>query len=100
MVVLGAQPYHMSPFIVGKWNIKTKTFDFFDDKIKDLNSRCSTTMEHCKICPVKFHCGGYCLGETVNETGRLDGQNLVKCAAVRRLYKELGPCAPYHYLHP
>ena len=100
MVVLGEHPYHMSPFIVGKWNIETKTFDVFDDKIKNLNIRCSTTIEHCKICPAKFHCGGYCLGETVNETGKLDGQNLVKCAAIRRLYKELGSCTPYHYLHP
>lgn len=100
MVVLGAEPYHMSPFIVGKWDTKTKTFNLYEDKIKDLNNRCSTTIEHCRVCPVKFHCGGYCLGETVNETGKLDGQNPIKCKAVLRLFKELGICQPYKYLHP
>lgn len=100
MVVLGAKPYHMDPFIVGKWNSDTKRFDLYDDKIKALNNRKSTMMEHCQSCPVKLHCGGYCLGETVNETGRIDGQNLIKCEAIRRLYFELGECAPYPYLHP
>ena len=100
MVVLGAEPYHMNPFIVGKWNPSTKAFELYEDKIKRLNSRCSTEMEHCKNCVAKLHCGGYCLGETVNETGKLDGQNLVKCKAVRKLFEELGACQPYKYLHP
>lgn len=100
MVVLGEKPYHMNLFIVGKWNNQTKNFDLDLDKIKALNERKSTLITHCKKCPAKLHCGGYCLGETVNETGKLDGQNIIKCAAVKRLYKELGPCNPYPYLHP
>ncbi len=100
MVVLGAKPYHMDVFIVGKWNADKHEFVWDNNKIKALNERKSTLMEHCKGCPAQLHCGGYCLGETVNETGRLDGQNAIKCAAVRRLYKELGPCHPYPYLHP
>lgn len=100
MVVLGAEPYHMNPFIVGKWDSAKKEFKFYDDKIKALNERKSTNITHCQNCPAKLHCGGYCLGETVNETGRLDGQNQIKCSAVRYLYKELGTCEPYPYLHP
>ena len=100
MVVLGSTPYHMSPFIVGKWNDIDKRFDFDNEKIKALNDRKSTNIKHCQNCPAKMHCGGYCLGETVNETGKLDGQNILKCKAVRRLYEELGPCDPYPYLHP
>lgn len=100
MVVLGAEPYHMNSFIVGKWNSRHKDFDLYEDKIKDLNNRRSTTMEHCKSCPAKFHCGGYCLGETVNETGKLVGQNPIKCKAVIKLLKELGSCETYEYLHP
>lgn len=100
MVVLGSEPYHMSPFIVGKWNSECKGFDLYEDKIKVLTNRRSITMEHCKTCQAKLHCGGYCLGETVNETGKLNGQNPVKCAAVRKLYKELGSCASYPFLHP
>lgn len=100
MVVLGAKPFHMSPFIVGKWDYKTRQFVLHVNKIKALNNRRSTIMEHCRNCVAKLHCGGYCLGETVNETGKLDGQNPIKCAAVQRLYKELGSCSPYPYLHP
>lgn len=100
MVVLGAEPYHMDPFIVGKWNPKTEIFDFDYKKINALNRRKSTEMQHCQSCPAQLHCGGYCLGETVNETGRLDGQNPIKCYAVRRLLKEIGVCDSYKYLHP
>ncbi len=100
MVVLGAEPYHMDPFIVGKWNFETKRFDLYEDKIRNLNNRRSTMMAHCKNCVAKLHCGGYCLGETVNETGKLDGQNLIKCKAVCKLLKEIGTCQPYEYLHP
>lgn len=100
MVVLGAEAYHMNKFIVGKWNAKEKSFDLDYTKIKALNDRKSTNMNHCQKCPAMLHCGGYCLGETVNESGRLDGQNPIKCQAVRRLLKELGTCSPYPYLHP
>lgn len=100
MVVLGAEPYHMDLFIVGKWNEKTKSFDLKEDKIQVLNNRKSTEIAHCQRCPAKLHCGGYCLGETVNESGKLDGQNPIKCVAVRKLFAELGPCDEYPYLHP
>lgn len=100
MVVLGSEAYHMDLFIVGKWNELTQTFDFDNSKIEALNNRRSINIEHCKSCIAKLHCGGYCLGETVNENGRLDGQNPIKCRAVRRLFKELGECESYPYLHP
>ncbi len=100
MVVLGSEPYHMGLFIVGKWNPKQKCFEFYEDKIAALNERKSTLMRHCQKCPAKMHCGGYCLGEMVNETGKLDGQNITKCNAVRRLFKELGVSRTYPYLHP
>lgn len=100
MVVLGEKPYHMTPFIVGKWDSEKKEFILYDQKIKDLNERQSINLNHCKKCPAKLHCGGYCLGETVNETGRLDGQNPIKCHAVRKLLQEMGTCQPYKYLHP
>lgn len=100
MVVLGREPYHMAPFIVGKWSQEEKAFTFYPEKIKALNERRSTQMKHCQNCFAKLHCGGYCLGETVNESGKLDGKNDVKCIAVRKLLKELGPCKTYPYLHP
>lgn len=100
MVVLGNKPYHMSPFIVGKWDADTHEFWIDLEKVKVLENRKSTEMAHCRNCPVKLHCGGCCLGETVNEFGRLDAQNVVKCRAIRKLYEKLGVCEPYKYLHP
>lgn len=100
MVVLGSTPYHMELFIVGKWNKKQKNFVFYNDKIKKLNERKSTELKHCQNCFAQLHCGGYCLGETVNETGTLTGQNTVKCIAIRKLLKELGACDSYTYMHP
>lgn len=100
MVVLGAEPYHMDAFIVGKWDPESKTFVLNHEKIKALNERKSTLMKHCKSCPAQLHCGGCCLGETLNEFGCLDGQNTVKCRAIRTLFKALGTSLPYPYLHP
>ena len=100
MVLLGRAPFHMSPFVVGKWNEKSKKFDLYFEKIKKLNNRCSTKMEHCQECPVQLCCGGYCLGEVTNETGRLDGQIRSKCVAIKDLYSRIGNMAQYPYLHP
>ena len=100
MVMLGSEAYHMGLFIVGKWNEAKQEFEIYEDKVKALNDRKSTRMKHCKKCIAQLHCGGYCLGETVNETGKLDGQNSIKCNAVRKLFKELGAFSTYPYLHP
>ena len=100
LVVLGSQPYHMSPFVVGRWDEEKHEFIFDYEKIKILNERKSSNMKHCQNCPVQMHCGGYCLGEIVNETGSLYGQNKIKCNAVQRLYKELGQSGTYKYFHP
>ena len=100
MVVLGAKAYHMNPFIVGKWDSNLNTFIFDYKKVIALNNRSSLNISHCVHCPVRFHCGGYCLGETLNETGKLDGQNKTKCGAIRHLYNKLGDFRPYPYLHP
>lgn len=100
MVVLGAESHHMDLFIVGKWDDKSNSFVFDFEKIKALNDRKSTNMQHCQNCSAQLHCGGCCLGETVNEFGKLDGQNLTKCIAIRTLLEKLGTCEPYPYLHP
>ena len=101
MVVLGENAYHMDCFIYGKWNVQSKKFEFDEKKIEALRKRTSDNLSHCKKCPAKLHCGGYCLGEVVNETGDLCGQKLMACVAIRRLIKEIGVTdKPYEYLHP
>ena len=80
---------------------KKEQFVFFQDKIDSLRKRNSDMLPHCQNCEVRLHCGGYCLGEVVNETGTLSGQKVVTCKAIRRLFRELGYFAtPFKYLHP
>lgn len=100
MALLGENAYHMDCFIVAKWNEEIHEFDWDKDKIRTLRERKSTLMPSCQKCPVKLHCGGCCLGETMNEFGNLLDHNPEKCNAIRRLYKEIGECDPYPYLHP
>ncbi len=100
MALLGKNAYHMSPFIVAKWDSVYGNFIWYNDRIKALNNRKSTNMRHCADCPAKMHCGGYCLGEIVNESGDFYGNNPIKCKAIKTLYKKLGDCEPYPYLHP
>jgi radical SAM protein with 4Fe4S-binding SPASM domain len=98
LVVYGENAYHMDCFIYGKWN--GKKFDYDENKIKILRDRNIVNIKHCKDCEAKLHCGGQCLGEVMNETGKLDGQKTATCIAIRKLYKELGACETYDYMHP
>lgn len=100
MVVLGAEPHHMSPFIVGQWDDANKKFVFDMEKVRQLEKRKSTNMLHCQNCPAQMYCGGYCLGETLNETGDIRGQSIEKCNAIVQLFEIIGTQPPYKYLHP
>jgi len=101
MVLLGEKPYHMEPFIYGKWNPDTKKFDIYEEKMKALRERHIENMAHCKNCRVRLHCGGYCLGEVQNEVGNLLGQTPKICKAVIRLFDALGaPLNKYDFFHP
>jgi radical SAM protein with 4Fe4S-binding SPASM domain len=100
MVLLGETPYHMEPFIFGKWNSDSKKFDIYEDRVKALSERQVGNIAHCENCEARLHCGGYCLGEVLNETGELNGYKPIQCAAVKRLLKELGVSKPYDFLHP
>ena len=100
LVVYGENANHMDCFIYGKWNDKDKKFDYNQEKIKALQDRNIDNIEHCKDCIAKLHCGGQCLGEVQNETGKLNGQKKEICKAIITLYKELGECEEYKYMHP
>lgn len=100
MIVLGRNAFHMDPFIVGKWNDSSRNFDIYQDKVEALGNRKSTNMQHCAVCPVKLHCGGYCLGEVQNETGDYYSQIPEKCNAIKRLFNLVGNGYSYEYMHP
>jgi radical SAM protein with 4Fe4S-binding SPASM domain len=102
MALSGGDSCHMSPFIVGKYNEETAVFDWDDEKVAALANRNSEEMPHCRRCELKSRCGGYCLGEIVNETGRLDGQVPRVCRATHELWKAVGPelAEETYPLHP
>ncbi|GHT51726.1 hypothetical protein AGMMS49982_09920 [Bacteroidia bacterium] len=100
MALDGENAYHMNCFIYGKWDRQNKKFTYFEDKIKTLQNRNVDNLPHCKNCIAKLHCAGHCLGEVQNATGNINGQIPPICNAVRTLYKELGACEKYEYMHP
>ena len=101
LVTSGENAYHMDCFVYGKWNPEKQKFDIFEEKLVALKKRTTEKMEHCMKCAAKEYCGGYCLGEVVNETGDLYGQKRTVCIAIRRLLKEIGISkTPFPYMHP
>ena len=101
LVTFGKDARHMDCFVYGKWNEDKQSFDFDQRKIKRLQSRAIENMSHCSSCVAGEYCGGYCLGEVMNETGNLYGQKHVACRAIRRLLAEIGiQGIPYEYFHP
>ncbi len=101
MALFGNDSNHMDPFIYGKWDQKRKTIDLYDDKISKLQSRNTENMSHCKKCSSKEHCGGYCLGEVLNETRDLFGKKKGVCEAIRFLDSHMNENQrKYLYTHP
>lgn len=101
MVVLGEAAHHMDCFVYGKWDETSNTFAYDEAKITQLQHRTSDALRHCRDCEARLHCGGYCLGEVVNETNSLYGCKPAVCKAVRRLLREIGSHpTPFDYLHP
>lgn len=100
MALSGENAYHMGLFIYGKYNKETKKFDIDQNKVNALRERKSVNMAHCQHCEAKLHCGGYCLGEVVNETGKLNGQKPINCSSIKRLLREIGTSDSYKFLHP
>jgi radical SAM protein with 4Fe4S-binding SPASM domain len=100
MAEFGGYVNHMNCFIYGKWDKQSKKIVYDNDKIKALQNRNIDNIEHCKNCIAKLHCGGQCLAEIQNETGKLDGQKHETCEAIITLFKELGVYKTYDYMHP
>lgn len=101
MALFGAEESHMKPLIYGRWDAATNETVFFTERIEQIQQRRVENLTHCKYCSANQHCGGYCLGETLNETGSLFGHKAVVCKAIRRLYEELpDKLKKYTYKHP
>jgi len=101
LAAFGENAHHMDCFVYGKWNKDTKSYDLWEDRIEMLQARSTDAMPHCRSCDARDYCGGYCLGEVMNETGSLFGQKAETCKAIRKLLSEIGVSnEPYPYFHP
>lgn len=89
LVVFGSDANHMESFIYGKFDEQNNRFVYFHDKVRVLQNRNIDNIQHCRNCPAILHCSGYCPGEVLNETGKLDGIKPVACRAVRKLFSVL-----------
>ena len=67
MALFGAEDNHMKALIYGKWNPETATVEYFYDRLNKIRNRKIENLPHCLKCSANQYCGGYCLGETLNE---------------------------------
>lgn len=101
MALFGNDTNHMNVFIYGKWNSTEKKIEYFQDKIKFLQSRKLSNMPHCQKCDAGEYCRGYCLGEVMNETKDLFGCKNKICGSIRKLLNELSEEEKkYSFFHP
>lgn len=88
-------------FIYGKWGPVLKEIVYNKEKQEILQSRSTDKMNHCSNCSAKEHCGGYCLGEVLNETKNLFGQKRGVCEAIRFLDRRMNDSQrKYSFTHP
>jgi len=101
MALFGKDKNHMSELFYGQWN-EQKNIIEYDECAKNMLSRRTTkNMSHCEVCSAKEQCGGYCLGEILNETGDLYGKKPNVCDAIRFLNSHMSPeLRRYKYTHP
>lgn len=101
MALFGKDKNHMSPLIYGEWDEVNKKIKYNDTQIEYIRTRTTEKMQHCEMCSAKEHCGGYCLGEVLNETGSLFGRKKGVCQAICYLDKNLSSqMRKYKYTHP
>lgn len=101
MALFGANNNHMSVFIYGKWDRGNNKIIYDEEKINYIKSRNVDNMPGCNNCIAKYHCGGYCLGEVMNETHNLFGKKERVCEPIRYLMRNMQTnMGCYKYLHP
>lgn len=101
MALFGNDKNHMSKLIYGHWVPETGEIHYDQQRIDYLRSRTTENLQHCEMCSAKEHCGGYCLGEVLNETKDLFGQKTHACQAIRYLNEKLdSKYRKYTHTHP
>lgn len=89
---MGYEAGKLDALIYGKYNKEKNKIEYDLEKIRYIQNRKISNMEMCKICEVRYHCGGGCIGEAINETGSMYKIKNKNCEAIKFLAKELIPC--------
>ena len=101
MALFGEDKKGMDCLIYGRWNKEKNQIDIDEEKVEYIKNRTCDNMKHCKKCDLRYKCGGYCLGEVLNETGNLYGKKPYVCKAIREIYNNLPEeLIEYTYSHP
>ena len=87
--------------VYGKYDRETGIIEYNNNRIAAIRLRKASNLVECQGCEVLYHCAGSCLGEGLNETGRILGVKQDYCDAIRYLAKHLPiDSGLYPYLHP
>jgi uncharacterized protein len=84
-MALDSKINHMSQLIYGYWNVDSKNIVYDNDRIKYIQTRRVENIPECKHCDISNYCGGYCIGEVLNETKSFYGVLNDRCKAIRFL---------------
>lgn len=82
--------YVMSDLLYGSWDDISKTITYDEAKITKIRSRRVKNLAPCIDCDVEEYCGGYCVGEVLNETGDFYGVLPERCKAIKELASLIG----------
>jgi sulfatase maturation enzyme AslB (radical SAM superfamily) len=81
----------MDPLIYARYDAVEDKIIYDVEKVKVLRSRTLHNMPtECGVCVASKHCAGYCLGETLHETGKLLFVKSNVCKALRYIQSEIG----------
>lgn len=82
-------PEVMHKLIYGFWDDDNKCIVYDKEKISAIRTRRIENIQQCKSCEISPYCGGYCIGEVLNETGDFYGVLPERCEAIRFLHSRL-----------
>jgi radical SAM protein with 4Fe4S-binding SPASM domain len=108
MATNGKDVGKMDPMIYARYDDESDTIIYDEEKLKVLRSRTLSSMPAvCQTCIANKHCAGFCLGETLNETGSLFEIKTTVCPAICHIYESIGHLYPqrfggagFPYRHP
>jgi len=91
MATHGENAGKMDAMIYAKYDVDKDLIIYDEKKLTTIKKRTLSNMPtECRDCVAANNCAGYCLGESLNETGSLFAVKTRVCWALRYIYKEIG----------